>query len=95
VILDQVPVNAVAALRRLMRIGGIVVAMDIEQGALGHGHQKGEVRCFQIAAGNNQIVIFKLSRGVIVPQGSAFFIGNAKDFHRASASSFSLGIDSR
>ena len=42
-------VDAVTALRRLPVVGGVVIAVDVQHGAVGHGDKKGQILSFQIA----------------------------------------------
>ena len=73
---DQLPVNALAALRRPLGIAAVVVAVYIKQGPVGHGHQEAEILCLQVTGGENQVDAFQPSRRVIIPQKSIFFVGN-------------------
>jgi hypothetical protein len=56
VIANQMTVDTVAALRRFAGVGGVVVSMDVKQRAVSHGHKKREVRCLQVAGGDDQVV---------------------------------------
>ena len=72
---DNVIVNAVAALRGKLAVKGVMISMDVEHRAPGHGYQKTEVTGFQIPAGENQIVLPQPSRLIVIPQSGTFLIG--------------------
>ena len=73
---DQLIVDAVAALRRAAGISLVVVPVDVEEGGMGHGDQKGKVVRLQIPGGQDEIVPVQPPGPVVVPQGRALLVGN-------------------
>ena len=73
---DQLPVNALAALRRPLGIAAVVIAGDIEQGPVGHGHQEAEILRLQVSGGEDQVDALQPPRLVKIPQVLIFFVGN-------------------
>ena len=72
---DNVIVNAVTALRGERAVKGVMISMDVQHRAPGHGYQKTEVTGLQIPAGENQIVLPQPPRLVVIPQSRTFLIG--------------------
>lgn len=61
--------DAIASFWWPLPIGNIVVAVNVEKRGPPHGHKKGQIARFQVAAGKNQVVGIK-SAGLIILCGS-------------------------
>ena len=82
----QLILDAVAALRGLIIIGAIMVAVDIHEWTPCHGHDKAQVIALEIATGENQVIDLQPAGNIVVPQGGAFFICNNQYLHFLPAS---------
>ena len=88
VVFHYMAVDAVAALRGIGLVAGVVVSMDIEHRTPGHGNEKTQIAGLQISAGNDQLVIRKPAGDIIVPEGGALLIGDKQDLHCRQPSFF-------
>ena len=77
----DVVIDAVAALRGVPVIACVVIAVDIQHRALCHGDKKAQIAGLQISAGQNQVVAAEPARGVVIPEGRAFLIGDGQYLH--------------
>ena len=81
IILHDPVIDAVAALRGMVQVGGIVVAGDIQHRAAGHGDQKLQIVIIQIAAGDDEIILCQTAGLIAAPQRLLLFIGHGKNPH--------------
>ena len=77
---DELPVHAVAALRRRGGIGGVVVAGHVQERAVRHGDKEAEIACLQVARGQYHIYPGKPAGRVVIPKIRAFFVGHDEYF---------------
>ena len=81
VVFHHAAVDAVAALGWVAAVAGVVVPVDIEHGAPGHGHQKAQIAGLQVPAGYDQLIVSQTARHIVVPKGGAFFVGEKEYLH--------------
>jgi hypothetical protein len=54
----------------------VVVPVDIEQGDVGHGYQKGQIFGAEVTAGEDEVHAVQPPGGIVIPKGGAFRVGN-------------------
>lgn len=78
---EQLVLNAIAALRRILFIAPVMISVDVQQRSAAHGNQKAEITGVQIAAGENQVDPIQTAGLVVIPEGRTFFVGKKQDLH--------------